>query len=179
MNSNVLAFSEPREASHLAVNLSAFSEVNNDGDEAAFAGIVGQSSGLRNVLQLVEMVAATDATVLLLGETGTGKELIARAIHERSQRQKAEFRDFELRRNSSSLFESELFGHERGAFTGANMQRVGRLELADRGTMFLDEVGEMPIELQPKLLTGVAGTRLRARWQCAHQKRRHEIGGSD
>jgi formate hydrogenlyase transcriptional activator len=152
MNSNVLAFSEPREASDLAVNLRAFTEVNNDGDEAAFAGIVGQSSGLRNVLQLVEMVAATDATVLLLGETGTGKELIARAIHERSQRQKQAFVTLNCAAIPSSLFESELFGHERGAFTGANIQRAGRLELADRGTLFLDEVGDMPLELQPKLL---------------------------
>jgi formate hydrogenlyase transcriptional activator len=152
MNSNVLAFSEPHVASRLAVNLRAFSAVNNDGDETAFAEIVGQSSGLRNVLQLVEMVAVTDATVLLLGETGTGKELIARAIHERSQRQKQAFVTLNCSAIPSSLFESELFGHERGAFTGANMQRAGRLELADRGSLFLDEVGDMPLELQPKLL---------------------------
>ena len=121
-------------------------------DEAAFAGIIGQSAALRNVLQLVEMVAATDATVLLLGETGTGKELIARAIHERSQRQKQSFVTVNCAAIPSSLFESELFGHERGAFTGANMQRSGRLELADRGTLFLDEVGDMPLDVQPKLL---------------------------
>jgi formate hydrogenlyase transcriptional activator len=152
MKSNVLAFSEPREASHLAVSLRACSEVNNDGDEAAFSGIVGQSPGLRNVLQLVEMVAASDATVLLLGETGTGKELIARAIHERSRRHKQAFVTLNCAAIPSSLFESELFGHERGAFTGANMQRAGRLELADRGTLFLDEIGDMPLEVQPKLL---------------------------
>jgi len=116
------------------------------------AGIVGQSSALRHVLQLVEMVAASDATVLLLGETGTGKELIARAIHERSTRRNEGFITLNCAAIPSALFESELFGHERGAFTGAHMQRVGRLELADRGTMFLDEVGEMPLELQPKLL---------------------------
>ena len=152
MNSNVLTFSKPRATSHLAVNLSSCSEVINDGDEAAFARIVGRSSGLRNVLQLVEMVAATDATVLLLGETGTGKELIARAIHERSLRQKQSFVTLNCAAIPSSLFESELFGHERGAFTGAHMQRAGRLELADRGTFFLDEVGDLPLELQPKLL---------------------------
>src|SRR6201986_2249770 len=152
MSSNVLAFSGPREATPLAANLKAFGEVNNDGDEAAFAGIIGQSSGLRDVLQLVEMVAASDSTVLLLGETGTGKELIARAIHERSQRRSQAFVTLNCAAIPSSLFESELFGHERGAFTGAHAQKAGRLELADRGTMFLDEVGDLPLELQPKLL---------------------------
>jgi formate hydrogenlyase transcriptional activator len=119
---------------------------------ADFTGIVGQSSALRQVLHLVEMVAASDATVLLLGETGTGKELIARAIHERSRRQNQAFLTLNCAAIPSSLFESELFGHERGAFTGAYMQKLGRLELADRGTLFLDEVGDMPLELQPKLL---------------------------
>ena len=152
MNSNVLAFSEPHRASYSAVNLSACGEVNIDSDECAFPGIVGQNSGLRNVLQLVEMVAATNATVLLLGETGTGKELIARAIHERGKRQKQSFVTLNCAAIPSSLFESELFGHDRGAFTGADAQRAGRLELADRGTLFLDEVGDMPLELQPKLL---------------------------
>src|SRR5262245_55746573 len=113
--------------------------------EPLFPGIVGQSAALRHVLQLVEMVAASDATVLLLGETGTGKELIAQAIHERSRRQKQPFVTLNCAAIPSSLFESELFGHERGAFTGANMQRAGRLELADRGTLFLDEVGDMPL----------------------------------
>ncbi len=120
--------------------------------EANFVGIVGQSSALRQVLRLVEMVATSDATVLLLGETGTGKELIARAIHESSRRQKETFLTLNCAAIPSSLFESELFGHERGAFTGAYMQKLGRLELADRGTLFLDEVGDMPLELQPKLL---------------------------
>src|ERR1700752_4190998 len=152
MNSNVLAFSDPREESHSTVNLRACDGANNNGHEACFAGIVGQSLGLRNVLQLVDIVAATNTTVLLLGETGTGKELIARAIHERSQRQKQTFVTLNCAAIPSSLFESELFGHEKGAFTGANIQRAGRLELADRGTLFLDEVGDMPLELQPKLL---------------------------
>jgi len=152
MNTNVLAFSEPHDRSHLAVDLRAYNQVNNDGSEEAFAGIVGKSSSLRTVLRLVEMVAATDATVLLLGETGTGKELIARAIHEQSQRHKQCFVTLNCAAIPGSLFESELFGHERGAFTGAHMQRAGRLELADRGTLFLDEVGDLPLELQPKLL---------------------------
>ena len=120
--------------------------------ESEFWGIVGESEALRHVLQLVEIVAPSDATVLLLGETGTGKELIARAIHERSQRQKQAFVTVNCAAIPSSLFESELFGHERGAFTGASMQRKGRLELADRGTLFLDEVGDMPLDVQPKLL---------------------------
>jgi len=117
-----------------------------------FAGIIGQSPALQNVLKLVDMVAASDSTVLLLGETGTGKELIAHAIHERSQRHKESFVTLNCAAIPSALFESELFGHERGAFTGAQMQRIGRLELADRGTLFLDEIGDMPLELQPKLL---------------------------
>ncbi|HKE58102.1 MAG TPA: sigma 54-interacting transcriptional regulator [Pyrinomonadaceae bacterium] len=117
-----------------------------------FPGIIGRSEKLRHILRLVELVAASDSTVLLLGETGTGKELIARAIHERSQRHRQAFVTLNCAAIPSSLFESELFGHERGAFTGANIQRAGRLELADRGTLFLDEVGEMPLELQPKLL---------------------------
>jgi len=121
-------------------------------NEANFVGIVGQSSALRQVLHLVEMVATSDATVLLLGETGTGKELIARAIHERSRRHKKTFLTLNCAAIPISLFESELFGHERGAFTGAYMQKLGRLELAHGGTLFLDEVGDMPLELQPKVL---------------------------
>ncbi len=129
-----------------------FSLAQDESVELNFAGIVGQSSALRRVLQLVEMVAASDATVLLLGETGTGKELVARAIHERSARRNEHFVTLNCAAVPSGLFESELFGHERGAFTGAHMQKAGRLEIADRGTMFLDEVGDLPLELQPKLL---------------------------
>ena len=120
--------------------------------EAGFAGVVGQSSALREVLQLVEMVAATDSTVLLLGETGTGKELIARAIHDRSRRKDRNFVKLNCAAIPTGLLESELFGHERGAFTGAITQKVGRLELADQGSLFLDEIGDIPLELQPKLL---------------------------
>ena len=120
--------------------------------EMDFEGIVGQSSALRHVLQLVETVAPSDSTVLLLGETGTGKELIARAIHDRSRRKDRTFVKLNCAAIPTGLLESELFGHERGAFTGAITQKTGRLELADQGTLFLDEVGDIPIEIQPKLL---------------------------
>lgn len=117
-----------------------------------FEGIVGQSSALRHVLDLVETVAPSDATVLLLGETGTGKELIARAIHDRSRRKERTLVRLNCAAIPTGLLESELFGHERGAFTGAISQKIGRLELADQGTLFLDEVGDIPLEIQPKLL---------------------------
>src|SRR5713101_7635342 len=120
--------------------------------EMDFEGIVGQSSALRNVLRLVETVAPSDSTVLLLGETGTGKELIARAIHDRSRRKDRTFVKLNCAAIPTGLLESELFGHERGAFTGAITQKLGRLELADQGTLFLDEVGDIPTEIQPKLL---------------------------
>jgi formate hydrogenlyase transcriptional activator len=120
--------------------------------EMDFEGIVGQSSGLRHVLQMVETVAGSDSTVLLLGETGTGKELIARAIHERSRRKDRTFVKLNCAAIPTGLLESELFGHEKGAFTGAISQKIGRLELADRGSLFLDEVGDIPPEMQPKLL---------------------------
>ena len=120
--------------------------------EMDFEGIVGESSGLRHVLNLVETVAPSNSTVLLLGETGTGKELIARAVHERSGRKERTFVKLNCAAIPSGLLESELFGHERGAFTGAIAQKSGRLELADQGTLFLDEVGDIPIEIQPKLL---------------------------
>src|SRR6267143_4027897 len=120
--------------------------------EMDFEGIVGQSSALRNVLRLVETVAPSDSIVLLLGETGTGKELIARAIHDRSRRKDRTFVKLNCAAIPTGLLESELFGHEKGAFTGAIIQKVGRMELADQGTLFLDEVGDIPIEIQPKLL---------------------------
>jgi formate hydrogenlyase transcriptional activator len=120
--------------------------------EAGFDGIVGHSSILRQVLRLIETVATGDSTVLLLGETGTGKELIARAIHNRSRRRDRNFVKLNCAAIPTGLLESELFGHERGAFTGAIAQKVGRMELADRGSLFLDEIGDIPPELQPKLL---------------------------
>jgi formate hydrogenlyase transcriptional activator len=124
-------------------------EIRSDLD---FEGIVGQSPGLRHVLNLVETVAPSDSTVLLLGETGTGKELVARAIHDRSRRKDRTLVKLNCAAIPTGLLESELFGHERGAFTGAITQKIGRLELADRGTLFLDEVGDIPTEIQPKLL---------------------------
>ena len=117
-----------------------------------FEEIVGESPALRNVLQQVETVAPTDSTVLLLGETGTGKERVARAIHNLSRRSQAPFVKINCAAIPTGLLESELFGHERGAFTGAIAQKVGRFELAEGGTIFLDEVGDIPLELQPKLL---------------------------
>ena len=120
--------------------------------EMGFEQIIGSSPALRHVLQLVETVAPSDSTVLLLGETGTGKELIARAIHERSRRKERTFVKLNCAAIPTGLLESELFGHEKGAFTGAISQRVGRMELADQGTLFLDEVGDIPAEIQPKLL---------------------------
>ncbi len=121
-------------------------------NQDVFEGIIGHSSALRRVLQMVEHVAPGDSTVLLLGETGTGKELIARAIHNCSHRRDQGFVKLNCAAIPGGLLESELFGHERGAFTGAITQKVGRIELADQGSLFLDEIGDIPLELQPKLL---------------------------
>ena len=120
--------------------------------EMSFEQIIGTSPPLKHVLELVETVASSDSTVLLLGETGTGKELIARAIHDHSRRNQRTFVKLNCAAIPTGLLESELFGHEKGAFTGAISQKVGRLELADQGTLFLDEVGDIPPEIQPKLL---------------------------
>ena len=120
--------------------------------EMSFDEIVGKSVALRTLLQQVEVVAPTGSTVLICGETGTGKELIARAIHNLSLRRQSAFVKLNCAAIPSGLLESELFGHEKGAFTGAVAQRIGRFEVASRGTVFLDEVGEIPLELQPKLL---------------------------
>jgi formate hydrogenlyase transcriptional activator len=120
--------------------------------ELNFEEIVGASPAIRKVFSSIEVVAPTDSTVLLLGETGTGKELIARAVHNRSQRKQRVTVKVNCGSLPASLVESELFGHEKGAFTGAVAHRKGRFELAHRGTIFLDEVGELPIETQAKLL---------------------------
>ena len=118
----------------------------------SFEDIVGTSAALRRVLHQVEIVAPTEATVLITGETGTGKELMARAIHHLSQRRGRAFVKLNCAAIPTGLLESELFGHEKGAFTGAVTQRIGRFELANQGTIFLDEIGELPLEVQPKLL---------------------------
>jgi PAS domain S-box-containing protein len=120
--------------------------------EHRFEDIIGESTALRKVLKQVEIVSATDVTVLILGETGTGKDLVARAIHQLSSRRERTFVKLNCAAIPTGLLESELFGHEKGAFTGAISQKIGRLELAHQGTLFLDEVGDLPLELQPKLL---------------------------
>ena len=120
--------------------------------EYNFEEIIGESAGLKNILGQLQTVAPTDSTILILGETGTGKELIARAIHHLSTRRERTLVKVNCAAIPTGLLESELFGHEKGAFTGAIAQRVGRFELAHRGTLFLDEVGDIPLELQPKLL---------------------------
>ena len=127
-------------------------EPNEDTATHNFEEIVGTSAALTAVLKQVEVVAPTESTVLILGETGTGKELIARAIHTASSRSRRPFVKLNCAAIPTGLLESELFGHEKGAFTGAIAQRIGRFELADGGTVFLDEVGEIPLELQTKLL---------------------------
>jgi formate hydrogenlyase transcriptional activator len=120
-----------------------------------FGNMVGEGPAFQSVLKNVQIVAPTDSSVLILGETGTGKELVARAIHELSARKKGSFVKVNCAAIPSSLLESELFGHEKGSFTGALAQKMGRFELAHQGTLFLDEIGEMPLELQPKLLRAI------------------------
>jgi formate hydrogenlyase transcriptional activator len=122
------------------------------GEETPFGEIVGESPALRNALSMVSVVAPTNSSVLILGETGTGKELVARAIHDLSGRRERGFVKLNCAAIPIGLLESELFGHEKGAFTGAIGQKAGRFELANKGTLFLDEVGDIPLELQAKLL---------------------------
>jgi formate hydrogenlyase transcriptional activator len=134
-----------------ATQLQPFDSGRHLSDET-FCGIIGRSPSLLRALQDVKSVAPTDSTVLILGETGTGKELIARAVHQFSSRQDRTFAKVNCAAIPSGLLESELFGHERGAFTGALTRKIGRFDLAHEGTLFLDEIGDIPLELQPKLL---------------------------
>src|SRR6266511_3991388 len=120
--------------------------------EDQFEGIIGRSASLREVFGQLQIVAPTDSTVLLLGETGTGKELVAHALHKRSSRRDRPFVRVNCAAIPSGLLESELFGHERGSFTGAIARKIGRFEMAHGGTLFLDEVGDIPLDLQAKLL---------------------------
>ncbi len=148
---NALAFQEIEALKDKLAKEKAYleDEVRTEHD---FGDIVGESKTLRNVLKKVETVAPTDSTALICGETGTGKELIARAVHDLSPRKARTFVKLNCAAIPTGLLESELFGHEKGAFTGAIAQKLGRFELASGGTLFLDEVGEIPLELQPKLL---------------------------
>src|SRR5258708_37993657 len=133
-------------------NVNGVASIEQDGAEDRFEEIIGDSPALKSVLAEVERVAPTDSTVLVLGETGAGKELIAHAIHNGSGRCGRPFVKLNCSAIPFDLLESELFGHEKGAFTGAIAQKIGRFEMADTGTLFLDEIGDLPLALQPKLL---------------------------
>jgi formate hydrogenlyase transcriptional activator len=148
---NALAYGEIKELKDKLAREKLYLE-DEIRSECGFEEIIGRSAAIRAVLRQIETVAPTQSTVLIYGETGTGKELVARAIHERSPRCSNSFVKLNCAAIPTGLLESELFGHERGAFTGAIMQRLGRFELANRGTAFLDEIGEISLELQPKLL---------------------------
>jgi formate hydrogenlyase transcriptional activator len=126
--------------------------VNNKPGAAGAVEIVGRSLAFQQVLNMVRVVANSDSVTLIQGETGTGKEVIARTLHNQSSRRQGPFVTLNCAAIPGALLESELFGHERGAFTGACAQTKGRFQLADRGTLFLDEIGDLPLELQPKLL---------------------------
>jgi formate hydrogenlyase transcriptional activator len=143
---------EAQRGLHIDLNEYIQRAQRNGEDSNQFEGIVGSSQALRAVLDQVQTVAGTDSTVLLEGETGTGKELIAHAVHMESRRRGRPFVKLNCAAIPSDLLESELFGHEKGAFTGAVAQRLGRFEAANGGTLFLDEIGDMPVELQAKLL---------------------------
>jgi formate hydrogenlyase transcriptional activator len=136
----------------LATTFARYGSIDQESRERRFEQLIGNSPALEAVLEQVERVAPTDSTVLIHGETGTGKELIARAVHNISSRCGRPFIKLNCAAIPFDLLESELFGHEKGAFTGAIAQKVGRFEMADKGTLFLDEVGDIPLALQPKLL---------------------------
>ena len=142
----------PASATQIQIGYGLAESYPQDSSRGQFDEIVGRSRVMNRVLQQVEIVAPTAATVLILGETGTGKELIARAIHRMSARRNSPFITLNCAAIPTGLLESELFGCERGAFTGALSQKMGRFEMAHTGTLFLDEVGDIPLDLQPKLL---------------------------
>src|SRR5260370_28559483 len=148
---NVVVLNGPE---HNYVELDQYLDAHLDGreDQVGFDEIVGASAALAGVLDQVRIVAPTDSTVLIEGETGTGKELIAHAIHTHSRRKDRPFVKLNCAAIPLGLLESELFGHEKGAFTGAVSQKIGRFEAANGGTLFLDEIGDIPLELQAKLL---------------------------
>ena len=143
------------------------------------AEIIGASPAFKEVVRQVEVVAPTNATVLLQGETGTGKELLARAVHQQSFRSDHPFVTVNCAAIPSGLLESELFGHERGAFTGALAQKIGRFELAHQGTLFLDEIGDLPLDLQPKLLRVLQEQEFERVGQHTRPARRRAPGGGD
>ncbi|MEO8593219.1 MAG: sigma 54-interacting transcriptional regulator [Candidatus Solibacter sp.] len=151
---NSLAFREVAEIKERLATEKLYLEDEIRGDQN-IGNMVGEGPAFRAVVSAIQTVAPTDATVLILGETGTGKELVSRAIHEMSGRRKGSFVKVNCAAIPASLLESELFGHEKGSFTGAVAQKIGRFEVAHHGTLFLDEIGEMPLELQPKLLRAI------------------------
>jgi formate hydrogenlyase transcriptional activator len=153
----------------MAAEATAFS-FEREQKERRFEGIIGESPALKQVLEQVELVACTDASVLILGETGTGKELIARAIYNASLRTRGPFIKVNCAAIPLDLLESELFGHEKGAFTGAIAQRIGRFEAANGGTLFLDEIGDIPLALQSKLLRVLQEREFERVGSCRTQK---------
>jgi formate hydrogenlyase transcriptional activator len=153
--------------------------VENRNADAAGVEIIGESSCLKTVLEQAKTVAGTDSTVLILGETGTGKELIAKAIHNFSSRRDRTFVSVNCASIPAGLLESELFGHEKGAFTGAIDRGIGRFELANGGTIFLDEVGDIPLELQSKLLRVLQEHEFQRLGSTQNHSRRLSPGGRD
>lgn len=157
-----------REPGGFVASLEVFKSGERDSGDPRFQQIIGKSHALEVVLEKVERVAPTNSTVLIEGETGTGKELIARAIHNLSERCGRPLIKLNCAAIPLDLLESELFGHEKGAFTGAIAQKIGRFEMADKGTLFLDEVGDIPPTLQPKLLRVLQEQELETPGQRAH-----------
>jgi two-component system response regulator HydG len=155
LNFDDLKFTLERSLEHMTLVRENKSLRERIGADATLSGIIGQSQGIRDLVEMVRTVAATEATVLISGQSGTGKELVARAIHANSNRKKAGLVTVNCAALTDTLLESELFGHEKGAFTGADKRRDGRFMQADKGTIFLDEVGEIPLPMQAKLLRAI------------------------